>query len=105
MIRSRVFAAIVIAIALGVAGCAGGGASAASSGGVGGGATSASASASTAGAGDAKTAPEGQTYFQALGRFAEPRLRRALAIVGDPALGQAFLATVTSAETRAGVGE
>ncbi|MEP7123034.1 MAG: hypothetical protein ABJE95_19055 [Byssovorax sp.] len=55
--------------------------------------------------GDAKTAAEGEAHFQSLGRFAEPRLRRALTIVGDPALGQAFLATVTSAETRAGVGE
>ena len=55
--------------------------------------------------GDAKTEAAGQAYFHALGRFAEPRLRRALAIVGDAALGQAFLATVTSAETRASVGE
>ena len=55
--------------------------------------------------GDAKGEGEAQAYFHALGRFAEPRLRRALAIVGDAALGQAFLATVTSAETRAGVGE
>lgn len=46
-----------------------------------------------------------RAHFDALGRFAEPRLRRALAIVGDPSLGQAYLASITSAETRAGVGE
>jgi len=46
-----------------------------------------------------------RAHFEALGRFAEPRLRRALAVVGDPALGQAYLASVTSAETRAGIGE
>jgi hypothetical protein len=55
--------------------------------------------------GDAATAAEAQAHFQALGRFAEPRLRRALAIVGEPGLGQVFLASITSAETRAGVGE
>ncbi len=47
----------------------------------------------------------GRAHFDALGRFAEPRLRRALAIVGEPTLGQAYLASITSAETRAGVGE
>jgi hypothetical protein len=55
--------------------------------------------------GDAKAEGEAQAHFLSLGRFAEPRLRRALAIVGDATLGQAFLATITSAETRAGVGE
>jgi len=47
----------------------------------------------------------GRAHFDKLGRFAEPRLRRALAIAGDPSLGQAYLASITSAETRAGVGE
>ncbi|MEO5726226.1 MAG: hypothetical protein ABI134_16715, partial [Byssovorax sp.] len=47
----------------------------------------------------------GRAHFDGLGRFAEPRLRRALAIVGDPVLGQAYLASITSAETRASVGE
>jgi hypothetical protein len=51
------------------------------------------------------TAAAGQAHFDALGRFAEPRLRRALAIVGDASLGQAYLASITSAETRASVGE
>lgn len=51
------------------------------------------------------TEGQGRAHFDGLGRFAEPRLRRALAIVGDPLLGQAYLASVTSAETRAGVGE
>ncbi len=46
----------------------------------------------------------GRAHFDALGRFAEPRLRRALAIVGEPTLGQAYLQSITSAETRAGVG-
>lgn len=54
---------------------------------------------------DPATVAKAQDHFNALGRFAEPRLRRALAIVGDPALGQAYLATVTSAETRMGTGE
>jgi hypothetical protein len=46
-----------------------------------------------------------RAHFDKLGRFAEPRLRRALSIVGDPALGQAYLESLTRAETRAGVGE
>lgn len=53
----------------------------------------------------AETEATGRAHFNGLGRFAEPRLRRALAIVGDPLLGQAYLATLASAETRAGVGE
>lgn len=31
--------------------------------------------------------------------------RRALALVGEPALGQAFLTSIAAADTRAGVGE
>lgn len=52
-----------------------------------------------------KNEAQGQAHFDALGRFAEPRLRRALAIVGDEALGQTYLASITSAETRVRVGE
>ncbi|HRI69847.1 MAG TPA: hypothetical protein PK156_36710 [Polyangium sp.] len=54
---------------------------------------------------DPATAPEAEAYFQALGRFAEPRLRRALSILQSPAYADSFLAQVTSAETRVGMGE
>ncbi len=54
---------------------------------------------------DPGTEQQGRSHFDALGRFAEPRLRRALAVVGDPLLGQAYLATITSVETRVGTGE
>jgi hypothetical protein len=54
---------------------------------------------------DPGTEKQARDHFGALGRFAEPRLRRALAVVGDPLLGQAYLATITSVETRVGTGE
>src|SRR5262249_45782965 len=44
-------------------------------------------------------------HFQALGRFAEPRLRRALQILGDPVVAQPFLASIATAETRQAAGE
>lgn len=44
-------------------------------------------------------------HFQALGRFAEPRLRRALSLLGDPAAAQPFLASIATAETRQAAGE
>jgi hypothetical protein len=44
-------------------------------------------------------------YFTALGRFAEPRLRRALALLGSPSYGDALLAKVATADTRASAGE
>src|SRR5262249_30534829 len=37
---------------------------------------------------DAKTASHARDHFASLGRFAEPRLRRALALAGSPAYGQ-----------------
>jgi hypothetical protein len=44
-------------------------------------------------------------HFNSLGRFAEPRLRRALSLLGEPSYGQAYLGSITSAETRQRVGE
>jgi hypothetical protein len=41
--------------------------------------------------GDAGTAASGEAHFRALGRFAEPHLRRALALAGNPAYAQSFL--------------
>jgi hypothetical protein len=48
-----------------------------------------------------------ETYFRALGRFAEPRLRRALALLpsGAPASAHALLDQITTADTRAAAGE
>jgi hypothetical protein len=46
-----------------------------------------------------------QDHFHALGRFAEPRLRRALQLLGDPAAAQPFLASLATAETRQATGE
>jgi len=43
--------------------------------------------------------------FHGLGRFAEPRLRRALSLLGDPSYGDAFLAAVATADTRHAAGE
>jgi hypothetical protein len=54
---------------------------------------------------DASTAPQGQAYFRALGRFAEPRFRRASSLLGDPAYGASFLATIATAATAASLGE
>lgn len=55
--------------------------------------------------GDAATEAEAAGYFKALGRFAEPRLRRALSLLGEPAYGAALLASIASAETRVRAGE
>lgn len=54
---------------------------------------------------DPATAAEAEAHFQNLGRFAEPRLRRALAILENPAYADAFLAQIATAETRSGIGE
>ncbi|MDI3287147.1 hypothetical protein [Polyangium sp. 15x6] len=54
---------------------------------------------------DPATEATAKAHFQELGRFAEPRLRRALGLLGQPSWGEPFLAAVTSAETRATVGE
>jgi hypothetical protein len=51
------------------------------------------------------TAAQAQAYFVALGRFAEPRLRRALSLLGSPAYGDALLAQVATANTSASAGE
>jgi hypothetical protein len=51
------------------------------------------------------TAASAEAYFKSLGRFAEPRLRRALSLLGDPVYGASFLASITTAETRVGAGE
>lgn len=49
---------------------------------------------------------EAKAHFFALGRFAEPRLRRAIALAGDVGPDvKALLATLTSAETRGTTGE
>jgi hypothetical protein len=55
----------------------------------------------------ASTATEAaaRAHFLALGRFAEPRLRRALALLGEPPWGDSFLAEVAAAETRGAIGE
>jgi hypothetical protein len=55
--------------------------------------------------GSASTAASAEAYFKSLGRFAEPRLRRALALLGEPAFGASLLASITTAETRVGTGE
>jgi len=47
----------------------------------------------------------GQQHFLALGRFAEPRLRRAAALLGDPDYIKNFLAQIAAADTRVAVGE
>ncbi|MDI1481035.1 hypothetical protein [Polyangium sp. y55x31] len=54
---------------------------------------------------DPATEAAAEAHFQGLGRFAEPRLRRALDLLGQPSWGEPFLAAVTSAETRATMGE
>ena len=46
-----------------------------------------------------------KAYFMSLGRFAEPRLRRALDLLGNPVYGDTFLASIATAETRVGAGE
>jgi hypothetical protein len=47
----------------------------------------------------------GKAYFRSLGRFAEPRLRRALDLAGHPAYGESFLEEVALAKTAVSAGE
>jgi hypothetical protein len=54
---------------------------------------------------DPATEAAAKAHFLSLGRFAEPRLRRAIGMLGQPSWGEPFLSAVTSAETRATVGE
>ncbi len=49
--------------------------------------------------------PEAKDHFLSLGRFAEPRFRRALSLLGNPAYGDAFLASIATVETHVGTGE
>jgi hypothetical protein len=53
----------------------------------------------------ASTAPAGASYFTDLGRFAEPRLRRALALLGGPSYGDALLSQIATAATDVSSGE
>ena len=57
--------------------------------------------------GDATTRAQAEAYFRAEGRFAEPRLRRALEIMGGlaPQGASQLLESVAGADVRAGVGE
>jgi hypothetical protein len=57
--------------------------------------------------GDAKSRTLAEAYFRAEGRFAEPRLRRALDIMGGlaPEGARQLLDTVAGADVSAGVGE
>ncbi|AUX42273.1 hypothetical protein SOCE26_037030 [Sorangium cellulosum] len=48
---------------------------------------------------DPSTAGEAARHFDDLGRFAEPRLRRALALLGEPAYGEPHLARIAAAAT------
>jgi hypothetical protein len=54
---------------------------------------------------DPTTAGAADAHFTALGRFAEPRLRRALALLGDPTYAEAYLASIATANTHAAAGE
>jgi hypothetical protein len=55
--------------------------------------------------GNPAVADQAEGYFRALGRFAEPRLRRALALLGDPAYAAPLLAEIETAETSSAAGE
>jgi hypothetical protein len=46
-----------------------------------------------------------KAHFKALGRFAEPRLRRAIEIAGEEPNAAALLGEIASAETRVAAGE
>jgi hypothetical protein len=48
---------------------------------------------------------DAKAHFVSLGRFAEPRLRRALSLLGDPSYAQPFLAQIATADTRVAAGE
>lgn len=54
---------------------------------------------------DPDTAPAGRDHFIALGRFAEPRLRRAAELLGEPAYLDPLLDEVLHADTRVAAGE
>ena len=51
------------------------------------------------------TAEAGRQHFRDLGRFAEPRLRRSLALLGSPSYGDAFLSQIATANTVESIGE
>ena len=51
------------------------------------------------------TDAEARAYFKALGRFAEPRLRRALGLLGQPVYGSAFLGEIATVNTNEAAGE
>jgi hypothetical protein len=58
--------------------------------------------------GDEATRAQGEAYFHALGRFAEPRLRNALEVMGSglaPAAGQQMLETIAGANVSGRAGE
>ncbi len=57
--------------------------------------------------GDATSRARAEAYFRAAGRFAEPRLRRGIEIMGGrtPEAAGAFLATMTGADVSVGAGE
>jgi hypothetical protein len=55
--------------------------------------------------GSSATAAQAAQHFVDLGRFAEPRLRRALSLLGAPGYGDGLLAQVASADTRVAAGE
>jgi hypothetical protein len=50
--------------------------------------------------GDATAAAGGEAHFRGLGRFAEPHLRRAMQLAGNPTYGQAFLDEIAGADVR-----
>lgn len=54
---------------------------------------------------DPDTAAAGRDHFVALGRFAEPRLRRAAELLGEPAYLAALIEEVLHADTRVAAGE
>jgi hypothetical protein len=49
--------------------------------------------------------PAAQAHFESLGRFAEPRLRRAMSILGNPAYAEPFLSTLATANSSSAAGE
>jgi hypothetical protein len=61
--------------------------------------------AAAAGLASPATEAGAQGYFTGLGRFAEPRLRRAVALLGQPAYAASFLSSLATADTRQAMGE
>ena len=51
------------------------------------------------------TAAQSTAHFTALGRFAEPRLRRAMALLGNPPYAQTLLGQIATANTDVSSGE